>query len=75
MATCPECEVNIDVDEDEVDKGDVITCHECGSDLEVVSLTPLELDVAQDDDEDDVEKADDEDDVDEDDDEEEDWDT
>jgi alpha-aminoadipate carrier protein LysW len=75
MATCPECEVNIDVDEDEVDKGDVITCHECGSDLEVVSLTPLELDVAQDDDEDDLEKADDEDDLDEDDDEEEDWDT
>jgi len=74
MATCPECEVNIDVDEDEVDKGDVITCHECGSDLEVVSLTPLELDVAQDDDEDDLEKADDEDDLDEDDDEEEDWD-
>jgi alpha-aminoadipate carrier protein LysW len=75
MATCPECEVNIDVDEDEVDKGDVITCHECGSDLEVVSLTPLELDVVQDDDEDDLEKADDEDDLDEDDDEEEDWDT
>ena len=74
MATCPECEVNIDVDEDEVDKGDVITCHECGSDLEVVSLTPLELDVAQDDDEDDLEEADDEDDLDEDDDEEEDWD-
>jgi len=74
MATCPECEVNIDVDEDEVDKGDVITCHECGSDLEVVSLTPLELDVAQDDDEDDLEEADDEDDLDEDDDEDEDWD-
>ena len=25
MATCPECEADIDVDEDEVDKGDVIT--------------------------------------------------
>jgi alpha-aminoadipate/glutamate carrier protein LysW len=74
MATCPECEAEIDVDEEEVDKGDVITCHECGSDLEVVSLTPLELDVAQDDDEDDLEKDDDEDDLDEDDDEEEEWD-
>jgi alpha-aminoadipate carrier protein LysW len=75
MSTCPECEAVIDVDEDEVAKGDVITCLECGSDLEVVSLTPLELDVASEDDEDDDDKDDDEDDVDEDDDEEEDWDT
>ncbi len=74
MSLCPECEAVIDVDEDEVDKGDVITCHECGSDLEVVSVAPLELDVAQEDDEDDDEKDDDEDDLDEDDDEEEDWD-
>ena len=74
MATCPESEADIAVDEDEVDKGDVLTCHDCGSDLEVVSLTPLELDVAQDDDEDEVAEDDDEDDLDEDDDEEEDWD-
>ena len=58
-----------------VDKGDLITCHECGSNLEVVSLTPLELDVAQDEDEDELDEDDDEDDPDEDDDdEEEDWD-
>ena len=74
MATCPECEADIDVDADEVDKGDVITCRECGSDLEVVNLTPLEFDVEQDEDEEHLDKVDDEDDPDEDDDEEEDWD-
>jgi alpha-aminoadipate carrier protein LysW len=73
MATCPECEADIDIDEDDVDKGDVITCRECGSDLEVISLTPLELDVAPEDDEDELDESDDEDALDEDDDEDEDW--
>jgi alpha-aminoadipate/glutamate carrier protein LysW len=73
MATCPECEADIDIDEDDVDKGDRITCRECGSDLEVISLTPLELDVAPEDDEDELDEGDDEDGLDEDDDEDEDW--
>ena len=69
MATCPECDAEIEVDEFDVDKGDQLSCPECGSNLEVTGLSPLELDLApEDDDEDeDDEKEDDEDDTDEDD--------
>ena len=42
MATCPECDADLDVDEYDVDKGDLLSCPECGSNLEVVSLSPLE---------------------------------
>jgi alpha-aminoadipate/glutamate carrier protein LysW len=73
MAICPECEADIDVDEFDVDKGDLITCTECGTQLEVISVTPIELDVVSDDDEDEDDLDEDEDDLDEDDDEEEDW--
>jgi alpha-aminoadipate/glutamate carrier protein LysW len=67
MASCPECDAEIEVDEFDVDKGDQLSCPECGSNLEVVSLSPLELDLADDDDEDE-EEEDDDDDLDEDDD-------
>ena len=46
MAMCPECEADIEIDEFDVDKGEIISCPECGSDLEVVGLAPLELDIA-----------------------------
>jgi alpha-aminoadipate carrier protein LysW len=49
MATCPECDAEIEVDEFDVDKGDQLSCPECGSNLEVVGLSPIELDVAPDD--------------------------
>ena len=52
MATCPECDAEIEVDEFDVDKGDQVSCPECGSNLEVVGLSPIELDVAADEDED-----------------------
>jgi len=51
MATCPECDSDIDVDEYDVDKGEIISCPECGIDLEVVGLSPLELDIAPQDEE------------------------
>ena len=61
MATCPECDAEIEVDEFDVDKGDQLSCPECGSNLEVVSLSPLELDIApEDEDEDDDDLDDDE---------------
>ena len=50
MATCPECDADIEVDEFDVDKGDHLSCPECGSNLEVIALSPVELDVAPDDD-------------------------
>src|SRR5262245_31816330 len=52
MATCPECDAEIEVDEFDVDKGDQLSCPECGSNLEVTGLSPIELDLAPEDDED-----------------------
>lgn len=49
---CPECEADIEIDEFDVDKGEVISCPECGVDLEVVGLSPLELDLAADEEDD-----------------------
>lgn len=72
MATCPECDNDIDVDEYDVDKGDIISCPECGSSLEVTSVSPIELDVAPEEDEDELEE--DETDEEDEEDEEEDWD-
>jgi alpha-aminoadipate carrier protein LysW len=43
MPLCPECESTLDIDDDEVDEGDVIVCEECGSEYEVVTTEPLEL--------------------------------
>jgi len=43
MVLCPECESDLDIAEDEVDEGDVVTCTECGNDFEVVAVDPLEL--------------------------------
>jgi alpha-aminoadipate carrier protein LysW len=42
-AVCPECDNPIIVDVDEVEEGETVQCEECGSDLEVVSVDPLEL--------------------------------
>ena len=46
MASCPECDFDIDVDEYDVDKGDLLSCPECGTNLEVISTTPVEFDLA-----------------------------
>jgi len=52
---CPECDNPIVVDTDEVEEGETVQCDECGMDLEIVSVDPLEvaaIDVAGYDDED-----------------------
>ena len=73
MASCPECDAEIEIDELDVDRGDQLTCPECGTNLEVTGVSPIELDFAPDDDEED--ELDDElDDEDEEDEEDEDWD-
>jgi alpha-aminoadipate/glutamate carrier protein LysW len=43
MVLCPECETDLDVDDEEVDEGEVISCPECGTEFEVVTTNPLEL--------------------------------
>jgi alpha-aminoadipate carrier protein LysW len=59
MVICPECESELDIEEDEVDEGEIVSCTECGSDFEVVAVEPLELTKVEDDDDD--EEDDDED--------------
>jgi len=58
MVTCPVCEGTIDVDEEDVDEGDTISCDECGADLKVLSTDPLELESADDLEEDEEEDED-----------------
>lgn len=41
---CPECSEEVYVDA-ESEQGDVVSCDECGSRLEVVGLDPIEVDL------------------------------
>lgn len=43
MPSCPECENGLDIEMDEVEEGDIVTCDECGTEYEVVGVEPLEL--------------------------------
>lgn len=58
MVNCPNCDAVIELDEDELDEGDTIACEECGADLTVVGLDPLELEAAEDEDEEDEDEED-----------------
>ena len=51
MSYCPECEAVIE--EQFEDVGEVVACPECGVELEVVSVDPVEFDLAVVDEEDD----------------------
>ena len=55
MAQCPECEAAIDLEQDELEEGQIVDCPECGVELEVISIDPLELNAIADDDEEDEE--------------------
>ena len=69
MATCPECEFD-EIDTEDYDEGDTLSCPECGKSLVVMGNDELEVADEDDDDldDDDLEDEDeDEDDVDEDD--------
>lgn len=65
MSNCPECEAVID--EEFEDIGEIISCPGCGVELEVISIDPVEYDLAliddeeEDDDEFDYDDRDDED--------------
>ena len=72
MVYCTKCETDLDIDEDEVDEGAVVSCPECGTDFEVITVNPIELkivgedDIEEDEDEDEEENVLDEEDEDED---------
>ena len=44
MSNCPECEAVIDEEFDDI--GEIITCPECGVELEVINIDPVEFDLA-----------------------------
>jgi alpha-aminoadipate carrier protein LysW len=64
MVECPLCDSPLGVEEDELDEGDTLVCEECGANIRVNSLDPLELEEVEDDfgDEEDEEFEEDEDD-------------
>jgi alpha-aminoadipate/glutamate carrier protein LysW len=49
-AECPECFAEIDLTD--VMQNEIVQCVECGADLEVVSLSPLTLELAPEEEED-----------------------
>lgn len=53
MVRCPKCDAEIDLDEDEVEEGEILTCVECDAELEVAQIHPVRLNVISEDDEDD----------------------
>jgi alpha-aminoadipate carrier protein LysW len=46
MVKCPVCDGAIDIDEEDLDEGDTISCDECGADLRVTGTDPLEVESA-----------------------------
>ncbi len=46
MVTCPNCDGSIDVEEEEVDEGETLSCDECGASLKVLGKDTLELEAA-----------------------------
>jgi DNA-directed RNA polymerase subunit M/transcription elongation factor TFIIS len=74
VVRCPKCATEVDVDEDEVEEGEILACPECETEMEVVQIHPVKVNaISEDEDEEDEEgeESDDEDDLEEDDDEEE----
>jgi alpha-aminoadipate carrier protein LysW len=53
---CPECGAEMDVDEDEVEEGEILSCPECEVELEVVQVHPVHLNVISDEEEEEEEE-------------------
>ena len=43
MVKCPECDAELDLDEDEVEEGEILSCPECDVELEVTQVHPVQL--------------------------------
>jgi alpha-aminoadipate/glutamate carrier protein LysW len=69
VVRCPECATEIDVDEDEVEEGEILACPECETEMEVVQIHPVKVNaISDDEDEEEEEESEDGDDFDDDDD-------
>ena len=53
MVRCPKCAVEVDLDEDEVEEGEILNCPECEAEMEVVQIHPVRVNVISDEDEED----------------------
>ena len=63
MATCPECDAELEIDDDDLEEmevGDPWDCEACGSHLRVAGLDPLEFDNDDEDDEEEDEEGEEE---------------
>ena len=59
MATCPECDAEVDIDDDDLEEmeiGDPWDCAACGSRLRVASLDPVDFESDEESDDDDEEE-------------------
>ena len=62
MATCPECDAELEIEDDDLEEmevGDPWDCEACGSHLRVATLEPLEFDGDEDDEDDDEDEKED----------------
>jgi alpha-aminoadipate carrier protein LysW len=59
MVNCPVCDAEIDIAENELDEGDTLICDECGADLRVAGLEPLELESLEEEEEEEEEEKED----------------
>jgi len=58
VTKCPECDAELDLDEDEVEEGEILSCPECDAELEVTQTHPVRLIVLTDEDEEEDEDED-----------------
>ena len=61
MATCPECDATLDIEPEDVELDDRLSCDDCGASLKISSMSPLEVDLDEEDDDDDLDDDEDED--------------
>jgi alpha-aminoadipate carrier protein LysW len=47
MSRCPECEMDLELDGYDLDVGETINCPECSTELRVVSLEPISVTAAE----------------------------
>ena len=52
IAYCPECAAEIDLNLEDVMAGEIIDCPDCGVELEIISILPLALSLAPEEEED-----------------------
>ena len=46
MSLCPICDTEVDIDEFDVDRDDELSCPECGANLVVAAVSPVELEAS-----------------------------